>query len=435
MGLYNRITMKQIIEDLFPMNRGLLGEGYDSALKYLQQLIDLEIDEYPSGTEIETWTVPNEWVVRDAWVKYNGKKIIDYKKQPMSLVVGSLPFHGTVNREELLAHLHYSDEQPDAYPYEYKFYDKDWGVTLPKNKIYAYKMSEDGAKMDRELKLKEGEYEVCIDTEYRPSVMKVATHTIPGKTDKEVLLFAHLDHPFQANDNLSAVACLVDLVKHIKPQQYEHTIKLVFCPETIGSIAYAHTHDLSNVDFVIALDCIGNEHHEGMLFQKAFNKDARINNAAHLAIKGTGHGYRQGIFRSTIGSDEYVFNDPKIGIPGIMFSTHGYPEYHTSLDTPERISYTMIEYVQKVILKTIEYYESDFIPTRDFTGPLHRSKYGIQTPGKQLNLSWDYLIYSMDGQKTLTELCMLFGLNFEHTLERVKLLEDDGKIKRSTPTR
>jgi aminopeptidase-like protein len=425
--------MKQIIEDLFPMNRGLLGEGYDNALLYLEKLLKLEIDEYPSGTEIDTWEVPDEWVVRDAWVKYKGKKIIDYKKQPLSLVVGSLPFKGTVTREELFEHLHYSDEQPDAYPYEYKFYERDWGITLPKNKIFAYKMSDDGEEMDREIKLKEGEYEVFIDTEYRPSVMKVATHTIKGKTDKEILLFAHLDHPYQANDNLSAVACLVDLVKKIKPKQYEHTIKLVFCPETIGSIAYADTHDLSNVDFVIALDCIGNTHEEGVLFQKAFDKDARINNVAHLAIKGTGQGHRQGIFRSSIGSDEYVFNDPKYGIPGIMLSTHSYPQYHTSLDTPENIDYKAIELVQKMLIKIIDYYEQDYTPIREFKGPLHRSKYGIQTPGKQLNLAWDYLIYSMDGEKPLSELCILFGLNFEHTLERMALLEEDGQIKRGTP--
>ena len=417
--------MKQIIKDLYKMNRCLLGEGFDNALEYLNHLVPLDVLEFPSGTKFDTWTVPDEWVVRDAWVKFKGKKIIDYQKEPLSLAVGSIPFKGEVSYAELCEHLHYSDEKVDHHPYEYLLYDKNWGFTMPKSKVY--KKNKDG--IGNTIALKDGTYEVFIDTEYRPGTMKVGVHTILGKTDKEILLFAHLDHPFQANDNLSAVAALVDLVKKIKPLKYEHTIKLVFCPETIGSIAYASTQDLSNVSYVMALDIVGNKHPEGVLVQKSFDRSARINNIVHLAARGSQEGYRQGIFRSSIGSDEYAFNDPKIGIPGVMLTTHPYPEYHTSADTPDIIDYETIKKVQYIVLKTIEYYELDFIPERTFKGPLHRSKYGIQTKGKELNLSWDYLIYSMDGKKTFSELCVEYGLNFEHTYDHVQKLIEDGAVR------
>lgn len=410
--------MKQIISDLFPMNRCLMGEGYDNALLYLKHLIELGITVYPSGTQLETWTVPDEWVVKDAWVKYKGKKIIDHNKNPLSLVVGSLPFSGKVTREELCAHLHYSDDQPDAHPYVHKLYDKDWGVTMPKSKIYK----------DKKMILKEGEYEVFIDTEYRPGVMKIATHIIPGKTDREVLLFAHLDHPHQANNNLSGVAVLVDLVKHIKPQQLDHTIKLVFCPATIGSVAYALTEDTSMVDFMISVDMVGNLNPEGFLLQQSFNQKERINKCAYLALRGLGKGYRNGKFRSSIGSDEYVFNDPYLDTPGILITSHPYDEYHSSADTPDKIDETVLQDAQKFIIKTIEYYEKDFIPNREFVGPLHRNAYGLQTAGKQLNLSWDYFLYAMDGEKTFSELCFDFGLNFEYMLEHVQKLIDAGEV-------
>lgn len=414
--------LKTIIEDLFPMNRCLLGEGFDNALLYINKLIPLKITSIPSGTQFGTWTIPDEWVVRDAWVKFKGKKIIDYKRQHLSLVVGSLPFSGKVTLEELEKHLHYSDEMPGHHPYEYKFYERDWGLTIPKNKVYK----REGETITKILE--EGEYEVFIDTEDRHGHLKYGVHTIPGKTDKEILLFAHLDHPFQANDNLSGVAALIDLVHTIKPEQYEHTIKLVFCAETIGSIAYAHTEDLSRVSFVIALDAVGNENPEGILLQKAYDKSARINSIAHLALRGQGAGYRQALFRSGIGSDEYVFNDPKFGVPGIMLTTHPYIQYHTSADTPEEVHHETIEKVQKAIIKTIEYYEKDFIPQRNFTGPLFRSKYKIQTKGKPLNLSWDYFIYGMDGKRKFSELCMDFGLNFELTLEKLQPLITDGTV-------
>jgi aminopeptidase-like protein len=282
------------------------------------------------------------------------------------------------------------------------------------------------------IRLPKGKYEVFIDAEFKPGLMKVGVHTIKGKSDREILLFAHLDHPYQANDNLSAVACLVDMVNKVKPKQYDHTIKLIFCPETIGSSAYGAKNDLSKVDFVIALDIIGNKTEQGILFQKAFDETNRVNDVAHLALRGMGTGYRQGKFRSAIGSDEYYFNDPQVGIPGILFTTFPYDEYHSSADTPEIIDYEQIAKAQYAVLKVIDYYERDYIPVRKFKGALFRSGYGIQTRGKQLNLSWDYLIYSMDGKKTLSSLCVDFGLNFEHTYELLERLIKAKKISRRT---
>lgn len=405
--------MKEILEDLFKMNRNLLGEGYDNAVEYIKQLIDVDIFKFQSGTKVGTWTVPNEWTPKEAWVKYKGKKILDFSKNPLSLVVYSLPFKGTVTLEELKAHLHTNEDRPDDFMYEFKFYERDWGFTIPFNQL---------------AKLKEGDYEVCIDVLEQPGEMKVLEHTIKGKTDREILLFAHLDHPYQANDNLSAVVALIDLVKKVKPEAYDHTIKLVFCPETIGSVAYAITKDISKVDFMMALDIVGNKNEEGILLQKSFDKNHRVNDVAYLAVRGIGKGFRQGIFRSLIGSDEYVFNDPQINIPGLLFTTHPYPQYHTSADTPDLIDYEQIEQVQIAVLKTIEYYEKDFVPVRMFTGPLYRSGFGIQTKGKQLNLSWDYLIYSIDGKKRFSELCVDFGLNFEHTYELLNRLIEEGIV-------
>lgn len=417
--------MESIISDLFGLNRCLLGEGFHNALIYINNLIDLDVYTWKSGTQVGTWVVPDEWVVRDAWIKKNGELFLDYKKNPLTLVVGSLPFHGKVTKEELKQHLHYSSEQPSAYSYEYKFYERDWGFTLPMHQVFK---KEGEALVDI---LEDAEYEVFIDTEYRPGTMEIGVHTIKGKTDKEILLFAHLDHPFQANDNLSGVAALIELVKHIKYKQYDHTIKLIFCPETIGSIAYASTQDISKVAFVLALDAVGNEHEGGILLQKSLDTTARINFVANLAMRHFG-GYRQGAFRSNIGSDEYVFNDPKFNIPGIMLTTHPYPQYHTSFDTPDTINYSVIEKIQKIIIKVIEIYEKDYIPVREFEGPLFRSKYKLQSGGKSHNLAWDYFVYDMGGKKTLSELCLTYGLNFDLTYDQLEPLIASKEISRRT---
>lgn len=399
--------MKESLEALFTMNRCLMGEGYDSALTFINQLKPLHILEFPSGKEFGTWKVPEEWVVRDAWVKYKGKKILDYKKEPLSLVVGSLPFKGKVSSEELTKHLHHGEGK--ATPYVFHYYDLTWGFAVPKD-----------------FELKEGDYEVCIDTEYRPGVMKLGVHTIPGKSEREILLFAHLDHPYQANDNLSGVMCLLDVASKIK---CDHTIKIVFCPETIGSQIYVYSQDISSVDFMISVDICGND--GPILLQNAHEADARINAVAHVAIQGLSTGFVKGKFRTSIGSDEYAFNDPSVGIPGLLLSRHPYPEYHTAADTPDKIDYDAIERMGEVIRTIISVYERDFIPTRNFVGPVMRSRYQIQTPSPQLNLSYDYLFYGMDGETSLAELCYRYGTNFEYTLLAVTKMEDDGFISRA----
>ncbi len=427
---------KQIIETLYPMNRCLLGEGYDNALKYINHLIPLEILEFPSGTELGTWTVPDEWIVKDAWIKDpKGNKLVDYSKNPLSLVVGSEPIWAHMEVEELLKNLHYSKENRDVTPYVFKYYDKDWGFCLPLNTIQKPNTEqipngvkrEDGTDFIPEYisALEDGDYEVKIETEYKPGVMKLGVHTIKGKTDREILLFAHLDHPYQANDNLSAVACLIDLATKIKSK---YTIKIVFCPETIGSIAYATTQDLSKVEFMIAVDICGNDN--PILLQKSFDPEHKINRVTHLAIHSFAESYKKGAFRNTIGSDEYAFNDPQIGVAGIMLSTHPYPEYHTDADTPDKINYAQIEKMGKVIMKIIDIWEKDFIPVRKFKGQLMRSKYGIETVNKQVNLSWDYFFYNIDGKRSLAELACDYGLDFDYCYNLMEKLIEDDKISR-----
>lgn len=436
---------QKIVETLAPMDRYLLGSGYDNALEYIKHLIDLEIIPFASGTKIGTWTVPNEWIIRGASLKYvgtdasapqEGPDLLDYKNNPLSVVMGSRGINTRLSKDELRKHWHYSDDKPESFPFEFALYDPEaWGFCLPQTKL---RKEVGEVKPDEGIEIEgveytpkftdalpEGYYDIEIDAEYQPGTMKLGVHTIKGESDREILLFAHLDHPFQANDNISGVACLIDLASKLKTK---HTIKIIFCPETIGSIAYALTRDVSKVDFVIAVDICGNTN--SILLQKAFDAEARINRVAHVALMGMGESYRKGQFRNSIGSDEYAFNDPLVGIPGIMLSSWPYPEYHTSFDTADRIDYAQIEKTGDAIEKIISTYERDFIPVRNFKGPLMRSKYRVQTPNKQVNLSWDYFIYAMDGKKTLAELCSDYGLNFEYTLTAIEAMIHDGFISR-----
>ena len=402
--------MKETIKALFAFDRQLLGSGYDDALNWIDKLVGLEIKEIPSGTEYGTWIVPDEWVVRDGWIKKDGKKILDYKKDKLSIASYSSPIKKTISSKELKKHIKTNEDMPDATPYSFNFYQKEWTFNMPFSQFE---------------KLKKGPYEVFIDSEFKPGIMKYGVHTIHGKSDREILLFAHLDHPYQANDNLSAVATLLDMVKKFKT---DYTIKLVFCPETIGSIAYVHEEDLSKVEFMIAVDICGND--RDILLQLPWDTQCQVSRIAHCALQMNGKPYRKGKFRNTIGSDEYAFNDPAIGIPGIMITTHPYDEYHTSEDTPEKLNYEKMTEVQDVILKIIEIYEKDFTPKREVKGPLMRSRYDVQTAHPQINLGFDYLWYAVDGKKPLSELASNMDFPYDDVYRLFKKLEDENKISR-----
>ncbi len=423
------------IKELFKFGATLMGEGYNKALNYINKILPLEVIEIPSGKEVGTWIIPEAWQVKDGWVKFKGEKIIDYKKEPLSLMIYSQPFKGKVSEKTLEKHLFWSSSQPDASPYFCSFYKKNWGFCVPKSQIKKKtnvctdcvpkvgdvgKVRIEGVDYSPQWEsiLKKGMYEVFIDTKFEKDFFKIGVHTIKGKSDREILLFAHLDHPYQANDNLSGVQCLMDLAKKIKCR---HTIKLVFCPETIGSIAYTFTQDISKVDFVIAVDICGNDN--TLQIQKSFDKFSKINYVAHLAVYEMGISHRKADFRLTIGSDEYPFNDPLIGIPGILLTRWPYPEYHTAKDTPDKIKFDKIEETEKVILKIIDIYEKDYIPARNFKGPLMRSRYDLQTPHKFTNRDLDYLIYDINGKKWLSEIVLPLGLTFSQAyafLEKLK---------------
>jgi len=77
--------MYSLMERLFPICRSITGDGVRETLQIIKEFIPLFIEEVPSGTKVFDWTIPKEWNVKDAWVKFNGKKVIDYSSEMDSL--------------------------------------------------------------------------------------------------------------------------------------------------------------------------------------------------------------------------------------------------------------------------------------------------------------------------------------------------------------
>jgi len=400
----------ELLNKLYKLNRTLVGDGFDKALQIIkEELPEMKILEFPTGKEYGTWKIPQKWEVKDAWVKYKGKKIIDYKKEPLSLVVGSLPVNKKIDLDELKRHLFYEPKKGNAIPYVFNYYEEDWGFCTTRQKFD---------------KLKKGEYEVFADTEYTDGTLKVGEYIIKGKLDREILIAAHLDHPFQANDNLSGVITAVNLAKSLK---CDHTIRIIFTPETIGAMAYAYTQDLSKIDFGIALDMVGND--ANPIVQRSFFDNDDISKAGTMALSKFSKEYQSGPFRGPLGADEYIFNDPQIKIPMIFFSRSLYYEYHTNLDTPEIVKPERIKEMEGIVKQTIKIMETNWTPKRLFKGPLMRSRYDVQQLTKEDNRKYDYFFYFMDGNRSLIELCYICKLDYDKMNELLNKMKKDGFIE------
>ena len=83
---------------LWPYNRSITGEGNRKTLKDLKRVVNnLKIKSFNSGDKAFDWVVPPEWKINDAFIKAsNGKKIIDFKKNNLSIVGYSKPINKVV---------------------------------------------------------------------------------------------------------------------------------------------------------------------------------------------------------------------------------------------------------------------------------------------------------------------------------------------------
>ena len=120
--------MREFLERTWFLNRAIVSEDIERTLDVASEYLPLTIHRFPSGLSCFDWVIPQHWTVRAAYVESpDGERIIDWSWHPLHLVIGSLPFRGTVSRDELLRHLHTSSAHPDCIPYHFQYYQLGWG--------------------------------------------------------------------------------------------------------------------------------------------------------------------------------------------------------------------------------------------------------------------------------------------------------------------
>lgn len=422
--------MFELIQELWFLKRDIVSEDFDRALQRLAAEMPashpMQIHAYPTGEACWTWRVPEKWTCHEAYLEtISGKRLIDYADHPLHVVSYSLPFEGVVAREELLRHLHVHPRRPEAIPFVFKYYDRDWGLCLP--------------QALRE-QLTEPEYRVVIRSTFEPGTLKVGEIMIPGQSEECFVLVAHLCHPAMVNDDLTGVVVGLEAARRLLtgPQPY-YTYRLLILPETIGSVAYLSHHEelIPWMRGGLFLEMLGNDSPHAL--QRSFLTESQADRCLRSAFLGLEPDGWIGAYRQVINNDERQFNAPGVRVPMLSLSrVHRrddpdwpYPEYHSSLDTPAIVSEERLEASCALTLALIQAWEHNFYVVNRFKGEIFCSGYGIWVDYR-LNPEGHRRLFEImercDGEHTVADIAVELGISFQAVWEVVSLLAEKDLV-------
>ncbi len=416
-------SMIDLINELWFLKRDIVSDGFDRALRRLAEEVPMPIHEYPSGEPCWTWRVPDKWTCSEAYLEtLDGRRLLDYQRPPPACRYPTRCHSKAWSAgNELLAHLHVHPRLPQAIPFVFKYYERDWGLC---------------ASQELRAGLDEDAYRVVIRSRFEPGTLKVGEVVIPGESQDCFVLAAHLCHPAMVNDDLSGVVVGLEVARRLlagPPPRY--TYRLLILPETIGSVAYLSHNEalIPHMQGGLFLEMLGNDSPHAL--QGSFQPGSQADRCLTASLQELDpHGY-QGAYRTIIDNDERQFNAPGVRVPMLSLSRveapkaagrPPYPEYHSSLDTPAIVSAERLEASSRVVLGLLDAWERNAYVVNNFKGEIFCSGYGIWIDYR-LNPQGHRRLFEImercDGEHTVADIAAELGVSFQAVWEVVSLLE------------
>ena len=420
------LVMYEFIRQMYPLCRSITGAGFRETLSMIGCRIPLEIHEVPTGTPVFDWTVPKEWNIHDAYVKNRrGERVIDFRKSNLHVVSYSVPVKTTLPLSELKKHLFTLPEHPDWIPYRTSYYQETWGFCLSHDAL---------------LKMKDDLYEVCIDSSLEPGHLTYGEYYLPGDEEEEVLVSCHTCHPSLCNDNLSSVALVTFLAKHLSTRPRRYSYRFLFIPGTIGSITWLCLNEerVHRIKHGLVAACTGDPGKS--TYKKSRQGDAAIDKAVAHVLKHSGQEYEIIDF-FPYGYDERQYCSPGFNLPVgcLMRTPHGrYPEYHTSADDlafvrPASLADSLMKYL--AVFQVLENNRT-YLNLNPKCEPqlgkrgLYRLMGGDRETGfDQMSLLW--VLNLSDGRHSLLDIAERSGYEFAMIKNAAIALQAEGLLRES----
>ena len=384
----------------------------------------MQIYEVPSGTAVFDWTVPKEWNIRDAYIKdVSGKRVVDFQNCNLHVLNYSTPVYATMPLADLKPHLFTIPSQPDLIPYRTTYYRRNWGFCMSHNQM---------------LGLRDGTYEVCIDSTLDEGSLTYAECYLPGQSSDEVLISCHACHPSLANDNLSGITVATFLAGLLSAKDRQFSYRFLFIPGTIGAITWlAQNRDqVSHIRHGLVLTGIGDR--GSFHYKKSRRGDSEIDRAVAHVLRHCGEP-AQVLEFSPYGYDERQYCSPGFNLPVgcLMRSVWGtFPEYHTSSDNLDFIDPAKLGGSLRVCAEVIDILEHNgrYRNLKPFCEPqLGKRDLYRSTGGESINDEINALLWVLnlsDGEHTLLEIAERSGLRFSLIQKAADLLAASGLLSR-----
>jgi len=410
--------------DLFPICRSITGDGVRRTLAYLSDLMPgLTIHEVPSGTQAFDWIVPDEWNVGAAYIEdEQGRRVVDFARNNLHLVGYSEPVDRWLTLEELQPHLHSLPEQPYAIPYVTSYYARRWGFCVTQ---------------EQRDQLPSGRYHAVVDATLEPGSLTYGEIILRGREEKEILLSTYICHPSMANNELSGPVVTTALAGWLAAQDDRRfTYRILFIPETIGSIVYLSQHldeMKRNTIAGFVVSCVGDDRAYSLLHSRA--GDTLADRAAKVVMKHHAPHYVEYSYLDR-GSDERQYCSPGVDLPVVSIMRtryNSYPEYHTSLDDLTLVTPSGLQGGYDAIRKCIELLEHNYVYSATTPCEPQLGKRGlyptlsVRGSADAARAMMNVLAYS-DGTRDVVDLAHHIGLNPAEAISIVEQLAAKGLL-------
>jgi aminopeptidase-like protein len=415
--------MYDLMKRLYPICRSITGKGVVETLDILKERIPLKIEKVPTETEAFDWSVPQEWNIRDAYIKNSqGEKIVDFKKHNVHVVSYSEPVDQEMTLAELSKHLHSLPDLPEAVPYLTSYYKRSWGFCLSHLQLRL---------------LPEDKYKVFIDSSLNDGYLHYGEYYKKGRSNREMLISCYICHPSMCNDSLSGVVLALKLAEYLESQTTKFSYRVIFIPETIGAICWLAKNEshLKNIFSGLVVTCCGDS--GSLTYKKSRQGNALIDRIVLKVLEQSNQPYNVLDFFPS-GSDERQFCSPGFDLPigSLMRTPYAkFKEYHTSLDNLEFVQPQYLEDTFDKYVQTINHLENArfFLNRNPKCEPqlgkrgLYSQLGGLRTKVFEKNLRW-VLNYS-DGKHSLEDIADLSMMAYDDIEQCAEILKDQKLLE------
>ena len=92
--------MLNLAKELFPFNRSIMGPDIKFSLqKFINLNPEFKAISFPTGSKVFDWQIPEEWIIRDAYLEHeSGKRFAEFKKCNLHLMGYSSPVNKIMSK-------------------------------------------------------------------------------------------------------------------------------------------------------------------------------------------------------------------------------------------------------------------------------------------------------------------------------------------------